>query len=73
MNKKLLTKLAYILASLLIFGVFLYLIQIPSFRNFLTKIENTTFDLRQNIVSKYKKTSNEIVIIDINEIGRAHV
>ncbi len=73
MNKKLLTKLAYILASLLIFGVFLYLIQIPSFRNFLTKIENTTFDLRQNIVSKHKKTSDKIVIIDINDASYEYI
>ena len=73
MNKKIWVKVSYILASLLVFGVFLYLIQIPSAKDFLTKIENTTFDLRQNIVSKHKKTSDKIVIIDVNDASYEYI
>ncbi len=73
MNKKIWIKASYILASLLVFGVFLYLISIPSSKDFLTKIENTTFDLRQNIVSKYKKTSDDIVIIDVNDASYEYI
>ncbi len=73
MNKKLWIKFAYIAASLLIFGVFLYLISIPVTRDFLNKIENTTFDLRQNIVSKHKKTSDKIVIVDVNDASYEYI
>ena len=40
MDKKVWIKFAYVLASALVLGVFLYLIQIPSAKDFLTKIEN---------------------------------
>lgn len=73
MNKKIWIKFAYIAASLLIFGVFLYLISIPVTRDFLNKIENTTFDLRQNIVSKHKKTSDKIVIVDVNDASYEYI
>jgi len=73
MNKKIWIRISYIIVSFLIFGVFLYLIQIPSFRDFLTKIENTTFDLRQNIISKYKNPSDKIVIIDVNDASYEYI
>ncbi len=73
MNKKIWIKAAYILAILLVCGVFLYLTSIPVSKDFLSKIENTTFDLRQHIVSKHKKTSDKIVIIDVNDVSYEYI
>jgi len=67
MNKKIWTKTAYILTTILIFGVFLYLCYLPSFRNFVSEIENKTFDLRQNITSKYINPSDKITIIEVDD------
>ncbi len=73
MDKKVWIKFAYVLASALVLGVFLYLIQIPSFRSFLSGIENKTFDLRQSIISKYAKVSDEIVIIDVDDASYEYI
>ena len=67
MNKKIWIKAAYILTTILIFGVFLYLSLLPSFRSFASEIENKTFDLRQGITSKYITPSDKIVIIDVDD------
>lgn len=67
MNRKFWTKAAYILTTVLIFGVFLYLSLLPSFRSFVSEIENKTFDLRQGITSKYISPSDKITIIDVDD------
>ncbi len=67
MNKKIWTRTAYILTTILVFGVFLYLCFLPSFRNFVFEIENKTFDLRQNITSKYMNPSDKISIIEVDD------
>lgn len=67
MNRKFWTKAAYILTTVLVFGVFLYLSLLPSFRSFVSEIENKTFDLRQGITSKYISPSDKITIIDVDD------
>ena len=57
----------------MVLGVFLYLIQIPSFLGFLSGVENKTFDLRQSIVSKYRKISNKIVIIAVDDASYEYI
>lgn len=66
-HKKLLTGIAYFVAAVLIFGILIYLAQITSMSKFLTSIENKTFDLRQNILFKYKKHNEDIVIIAVDD------
>lgn len=67
MNKKIWIKFAYVSISILLLLIFVYLIQIPSFRNFLGGIENKTFDLRQGVISKYATPSDEILIIGVDD------
>ena len=67
MNKKIWIRAAYILTTVLVFGVFLYLVSLPSFRSFVAEIENKTFDLRQNITSKYAHPSDKITIIEVDD------
>ena len=39
----------------------------PAIRGFFASIENKTFDIRQNILSPYKKVNKNIVILTIDE------
>ena len=39
----------------------------PHVRNFFINVENQTFDVRQNLVSSYKKVNKNIAIISIDE------
>lgn len=73
MNKKIWVKFAYIAVSVFIFGIFLYLIQLPAFRGFLTGLENKTFDLRQSIASKYAKRSDKITIISVDDASYEYI
>lgn len=73
MNKKIWTKFVYIIISAFVFGIFLYLIQLPAFRGFLTGVENKTFDLRQSIVSKYAKRSDKITIISVDDASYEYI
>lgn len=73
MNKKIWIKFIYILSAVLVFAVFLYLAQVPSFRGFLTGIENKTFDLRQSIISKYAKPADKIVIISVDDASYEYI
>lgn len=53
-----------------IFAIFIIFFLILNFSNiagFFNIIENKTFDLRQNIIAPYKKVSNDIVIITIDD------
>ncbi len=73
MKKKNWIKLGYILASIFVFCAFLYLVQIPSFLGFLSSVENKTFDLRQSVVSKYRKISDKIVIIAVDDASYEYI
>ncbi len=66
--KKLIKPIAYIFSVAFVFG-FLVLTVGKNFENFVSEIENRTFDLRQNIIYKYKKHNDSIIILDIDEIS----
>ena len=65
--KKVLTYVVYTLIVVGIFTLLAWLGRFDSFRNFMEKIELSSFDLRQSIVSKYKKPNKDIVIIAIDD------
>ena len=72
-NKKLLTYAIYALSIFFIFTVFIWLGHYNIFRQFLTKVENSSFDLRQAIVSKYNKPNKDIVIIAIDDASYEYI
>jgi len=77
MNRKLWIKSARTIASILalitVFAALFYLIKIPAFKNFLTGIEDKTFDIRQTIVSKYATPSDKIVIIGVDDASYEYI
>ena len=52
---------------IVLFAAFVWLGKIKHFQDFMTKIEASSFDLRQTIVSKYKKANSDIVIIAVDD------
>jgi len=64
--KKLIKPIVYILSIALILGILAAVDTKDSLESFMEGIENRTFDLRQEIISKNKKASDGIVILDID-------
>ena len=61
--------LSYVIYTLLVVGLFVFLFwlgQFKTFQGFITKIESSSFDLRQVLVSKYKKANSDIAIIAVD-------
>ena len=70
MNKKYAKSLVYVVYTLIVVGIFTLLFFLGkngSFQNFINKIESSSFDLRQSIISKYKTPSSDIKIIAIDD------
>ena len=61
--KKLLMYIAYTLIVVGIFTLFFWVGNFKSFQNFISKIEASSFDLRQQFVSKYKTANKDMVIV----------
>ena len=62
--------LLYIIGIIIISAVIsslFWLENFKSFREFINKIEYSTFDLRQNIISKYKIANKDIKIIAVDD------
>lgn len=55
------------------FAVLIYLFEIFSLGEFLAEVENKTFDLRQQITSKYKKPNKDIVILSVDDPSYEHI
>lgn len=70
MNTKYTKSLIYVVYTLIIVGIFTLLFLLGkngSFQNFVNKIESSSFDLRQSIISKYKIPSPDIKIIAVDD------
>lgn len=65
-HKKSLMYLGYTLIVLLIFFFFGWLGHFGTFKTFITSIEQSTFDLRQILITKYKKPNKDIVILAVD-------
>ena len=66
-HKKILSYVIYSFLMIVLFAAFVWLGKIKHFQDFITKIEASSFDLRQTIVSKYKKANSDIVIIAVDD------
>jgi len=56
----------WIVVTLFVFGLICLLGKFSFFQNFFERLELNTFDIRQNIISKHKTVSDDIVIIEID-------
>ena len=59
--------IAYTLIVVGIFTLFFWVGNFKSFQNFISKIEASSFDLRQQFVSKYKTANKDMVIVAIDD------
>ena len=73
MNKKVLTYIVYAFIVFAIFMVFIWLGHFDIFRQFVVKIENSSFDLRQGIISKYNKPRENIVVIAVDDASYEYI
>ena len=72
-NKIFLKYLLYSVFIILTVKILFMLLQIPHVMNFFNNIENQTFDVRQNIIAKYKKVNPDIKIISIDDASYEYV
>ena len=66
-SKKFLIYIIYAMIVSMLFGLILWLGHFKVFQEFITKVEQNSFDLRQSIISKYKKANNDIVILAVDD------
>ena len=70
MNEKYKLILSYIIGSLIVIGVislFFGLSELATFEKFMHKIESSSFDLRQMIISGKKQANKDIVVVAIDD------
>ena len=72
-NKKRLTYVLYAFIIFALFGFLIWLGHFCAFQDFITKIEQSSFDLRQTILSKYKKTNKDIVILSVDDASYEYI
>ena len=66
-NKK---NLFYVIYTLIVIAILILLIGLGHFdlfKNFINKIEQSSFDLRQIVISKYKKPNKDLVILAVDD------
>lgn len=66
-HKKLLTYIVYTLIVVGLFAVLGWLGQFKTFQGFISKIELSTFDLRQTLISSHKIPNKDIVIVAVDD------
>ena len=72
-QKKVLVYWVYGLIIILIFGFLLWLGHFRAFQDFINKIEYSSFDLRQNIISNYKKPNKDLVILAVDDSAYEYI
>lgn len=72
-QKKHLIYSIYTLIVIFIFGFLLWLGHFKAFQDFIGKIENSSFDLRQNIISNYKKPNKDLVILAVDDASYEYI
>jgi len=63
----------WIAITILVFCLVAFLGHFSTFYNFAKRIESATFDIRQNIISKYKKNNENIVIIGVDDASYEYI
>ncbi len=67
MKNKKLTYIIYTIIVILLFSLLIWLGHFAKFQEFITKIEQSSFDLRQNIIYKNKTPNKDIVILAVDD------
>ena len=67
MKNKKLTYIIYTIIVILLFSLLIWLGHFAKFQEFITKIEQSSFDLRQNITYKNKTPNKDIVILAVDD------
>ena len=72
-QKKILEYIVYALIVFLIYAALLWMGQFSAFQKFVNNIENASFDLRQTVVSKYKKPDKKLVIVAVDDASYEYI
>ncbi len=77
MNEKVLKRvknyIAYAFCAAFVFVVLVLFFKVVDVKDFVVQVENKTYDLRQLVVSKYRKPSSDIVILSIDDASYEYV
>ena len=63
----------WIVITVLILGLIGFLGQFSAFENFFKRTEWATFDIRQNVISKYKNHNDNIVIVEVDDASYEYI
>lgn len=67
MKDKFIKNIRSIVLAVVIIAVCIGFFRIPGVVDFLSEVENKTFDLRQQVISKYKTPNKDIVVLSIDD------
>ena len=72
-KKKIVLYFLYTIIVFFIFGLLTWLGHYDVIRQFITKIENSSFDLRQSIISRHKTPNKDIVILAVDDASYEYI
>ncbi len=73
MKEKFLKNIFFLIAVTFVIAFLVFLFKLFNIWNFLLEIENKTFDFRQQIISQYKKSDKDIVILAVDDSSYEYI
>ena len=73
MKEKLIKNIQFSFAIIIVAAILIFLFRLFDIKGFLAEVENKTFDLRQQVISKYKEHNKDIVILTVDDPGYEYI
>lgn len=73
MKEKLIKNIQFSFVIIIVAAILIFLFRLFDIKGFLAEVENKTFDLRQQVISKYKEHNKDIVILTVDDPGYEYI
>ena len=73
MKEKLIKNIQFSFVIIIVTAILIFLFRLFDIKGFLAEVENKTFDLRQQVISKYKEHNKDIVILTVDDPGYEYI
>lgn len=73
MKEKLIKNIQFSFVIIIVAAILFFLFRLFDIKGFLAEVENKTFDLRQQVISKYKEHNKDIVILTVDDPGYEYI
>lgn len=73
MKEKLIKNIQFSFVIIIVAAILIFLFRLFDIKGFLAEVENKTFDLRQQVISKYKEHNKDIVVLTVDDPGYEYI